>query len=538
MGQHAPFIFFLFLLGINVIKRFGNFLIIYFSIMEVIIMKIQELYDIDKDIKVNDLKEVKSQHIYKTQNEFNPEGLFSEEIFGQTTEERKYRWAYIKLPVHVFNPSVAKTIIMRSGGIIRKMAYGETACNLVNGVLVPDKEGQYQGLKDLYEIWDQIDIRKTLNTRSQDSIDILTKTPKRLLFNDKVLVMPPEMRKIGMRNGKHTKDELNSLYTHIIGLKSVTAHTTSNVYQVYAKFQDAVINIYTCVHDRVGGKNGFFQKQLLSKVTTFTARNVISAPRYNTDNPEIGIFRTGYPLHTCVSLFKPLVRFQMQQFFSYSNVQNIHPNKEEVKPGVLANIYDNKMIDDLCNIYMENPGSRFRIMYLDAEGNVPFQMEYVDLKRNEKIVRPVTLTDVVYQCCKIAIVDADRMCYCVRYPIGDYLGAFFTKVHVLSTVDTTRIEFNGETYNSYPIVDVNRPHNRVATSFADTLTPSNSRLSAIGGDYDGDTVKSVGLWSDEANEKAKKLMYSKVYNIKLQCSSVYDIAKECLNGLYALTKNE
>ena len=499
-------------------------------------MKIQELYDIDRAIKVNDLKEVTSQHIYKTQNQFNPEGLFSEEIFGQTTEERKYRCGYIKLPIHVFNPCVAKTIISRSGGIIRKMAYGETKCNLVDGVLVPDKEGQYCGLKDLYDIWDNIDIRKTLNTRSQDNIDILTKSPKRLIFNDKVMVLPPEYRKIGMRNGKHTKDELNSLYTHIIGLKSVTAHTTANVYQVYAKFQDAVVNIYTCIHDRVGGKNGFFQKHLLAKTTTFTARNVISAPRYNSDYPEIGIFRTGYPLHTCVSLFKPLVKFQMQQFFSYSNIQNIHPNKEEIKPNVLSNIYDNKMIDDLCNIYMENPGSRFKIMYLDAEGTIPIQMEYMDLKKNEKITRPVTLTDVIYLCCKVAIVDADRMAYCVRYPIGDYLGAFFTKIHILSTVDTTRIEFNGETYNSYPIIDVNRPHNRVATSFADTLTPSNSRLKAIGGDYDGDTVKSVGIWSDEANEKARELMYSKIYNIKAECDSVYVIEIECLNGLYALTK--
>ena len=202
----------------------------------------------------------------------------------------------------------------------------------------------------------------------------------------------------------------------------------------------------------------------------------------------------------------------------------------------MSKLNDNKMIDDLCNIYMENPGSRFKIMYLDAENTIPIQMEYMDLKKNEKITRPVTLTDVIYLCCKVAIVDADRMAYCVRYPIGDYLGAFFTKIHILSTVDTTRIEFNGETYNSYPIIDVNRPHNRVATSFADTLTPSNSRLKAIGGDYDGDTVKSVGIWSDEANEKARELMYSKIYNIKAECDSVYVIEIECLNGLYALTK--
>ena len=499
-------------------------------------MKIQELFDIDRYIKVNDLKEVTSQHIYKTQNMFNPEGLFSEEIFGQTAEEQKYRCGYIKLPIHVFNPSVAKTIITRSGGIIRKLAYGEVKCDLKDGVLVASKDGQYCGLKDLYNIWDQIDIRKTLNTRSDDNIDILTKSPKRLIFNDKVLVLPPSFRPIGMRNGRKTKNELNSLYSHIIGLKSVTAHTTSNVYQIYSKFQDAVMNIYTYIHDFVGSKNGYFQRNLLAKVTTFTARNVISAPRYNSDKPPVGIFRTGYPLHTCATLFRPLVLFQMKQFFTFSNIQDIHPNKDEVKPGILNNIYDNKMIEDLCNIYMENPGSRFRIMYLDAENTIPLQMEYLDIKKNQVVTRPVTLTDVIYLCCKIVIEDANRMCYTVRYPIGDYLGNFFTRVRVLSTLETMSIQFRGETFDYYPIIDVERPHNKVATSFIETINMSNSRLNALGADYDGDTVKSIGLWSDEANKRAEELMFSKIYNIKAQCDSVYSIAIECLNGLYALTK--
>jgi len=522
----------LFCLLFFVSKRLSNL------VERIDIMKVQELFDIDRFVKVNDLGEVKSQHIYKTQSQFNPEGLFSEEIFGQTIEERKYRCGYIKLPVHVFNPCVAKVIISRSGGIIRKMAYGETKCNLVNGVLVADKNGEYCGLKDLYNIWEKIDIRKTLSTRSQDNIDILTKCPKRLLFNDKVLVLPPGFREIGMRNGRRTKNELNTLYSHIIGLKSVTSHTTANVYQIYAKFQDAVMNIYTYIHDYVGSKNGFFQKQLLAKTTTFTARNVISAPRYNTDDPEIGIFRSGFPLHTCVSLFKPLVKFQMKQFFTFSNIQDIHPNKEEVNIENITNIYDNKMIDDLCNIYMKNPGSRFRIIYLDPENTVPLQMEYMDVKKNVKVTRPMTLTDVIYLCCKVAIVDANRTVYTVRYPIGDYLGAFFSKVHILSTVDTMKIEFRGETFKSYPIVNPDAPHSRVAISFADTMTPSNSRLKAIGGDYDGDTVKSIGLWSDEANQRAEELMYSKIYNIKAECDSVYDIAIECLNGLYALTRRK
>lgn len=502
-------------------------------------MKIQELFDIDRFIKTNDIKEVTSQQIYKTRNEFNPNGLFSEQIFGQTSEEQKYRCGYISLPLYVFNPCIAKTIISRSGGIIRKLAYAECKCDLVDGVLKQSENGKYCGLKDLYSIWEKIDIEKSLGTKQQDILDILTKTPKRLLFNNKILVLPPGFRPIGMRNGRATKNELNTLYMHILGLKSVTAHATiGNVYQIDSKFQDAVMNIYTYVHDHVGSKNGYFQKNLLAKTTKWTVRNVISAPSYNSENPEIGLFRTGYPLHSCVSLFHPFVAFEMKQFFSLSNLQNIHIHPEEINPEDLKNIYDSRMINELMHIYMHNPGSRFRILYLDPENQKPIIMQYMDLEKNEPVQRPMTLTDVIYLCAKICIVDADRHVYTVRYPIGDYFGSFFTKVHILSTNRTTRIQFLGETFNSYPAIDPNLSHHIVSISFADTIKPANSRLKAIGGDYDGDTVKSVGLWSEEANKKAEELMYSKVYNVTPQGTTPFMVTGgfECLLGLYGLTK--
>lgn len=499
-------------------------------------MKIQELFDIDRFVKVNDLKEVTTQRLEISQNRYHPEGLFSEEIFGQTEEERNYRCAYIKLPIHIFNPDIAK-LLSRGGGIIKKLAYGEVRCNLVDGKLVATEEGQYCGLKDVYTIWENIDIEKTLNTRNKDNLDILTKSPKRLIFNDKVLVLPPNMRKMGIRNGRRVKSELNTMYMHILGLKSVSSHTTTNnVYQVYNKFQDAVLDIYNFVNTFIGSKTGFLQQHLLAKTTTFTARNVISAPRYNTDSPTIGIFKTGYPMHTLCSLFQPFVKYHMKQFFSYSNIQSIHPNPQEINQNDLRNIYDDKMIADLLHIYMKNPGSRFRIMYMDPDNTKPILFEAYDLTKKETITRPLTLTDVIYLCCKTAIVDAGKMVYTVRYPIGDYMGAFFTKVYILSTVKTTSIQFQGETYPQYPDVDLNASHMRVSTMFVDVITPSNSRLAAVGGDYDGDTVKSTGIWSDEGNAQAEKLMTSKIYNITLQGTTMFPIKIECLNGLYALTK--
>ena len=190
-------------------------------------MKVQGLYNIEEDIKVNDLKEVTSSVIYRSQNVYNSQGLFSEEIFGSTPNERWYKCGYIKLPIRVFNPTVAKTIIARSGGVIRKMAYGLVKCNLVNGVLVEDPNGQYSGLVDLYKIWNDINIKKTLNTRNDDNIDILTKCPRDLIFINKLLVLPPNFRPIGMRNGRAVKSEINAIYMKILGYKSITARVTT-----------------------------------------------------------------------------------------------------------------------------------------------------------------------------------------------------------------------------------------------------------------------------------------------------------------------
>jgi len=501
-------------------------------------MRIVGLYDIDQDIRVNNLKEVTSAVMFSTPNQYNPNGLFSEEIFGQTEEEQKYRCGYIKLPIHVFNPDVAKNIITRSGGIIRKLAYGEIRCNLIDGKLIEAEDGKYSGFRDLYNIWEEIDIKKNLNTRNDASLDILIKCPRRLLFVDKVLVLPPAFRPSGMKNGKQVKSELNSLYMKLLGFKSVTSHTTASVHRVNNQIQDTLIELYSYINKFVGTKNGYFQKNLLAKNTVGTVRNVISAPSYRSNTPEVGIFRTGYPLMTIVSAFQPFVKFHMKQFLSYDNIVSIHPNPDEVNRTDIENIYDDKMISDLIQIFMRNPGSRFRILYLDPENKKPIIFSALNMKTNETISRPLTLTDVIYLCGYRSTVAADRHMYTVRYPIGHHLGAFFSKIHVLSTNTTIPVQFQGEVYRTYPDINPEASHMKVSTSFVDVINMANSRLQNIGGDYDGDTVKSTGIWSEEANAQAEKLMYSKAYCVKPNMDAAFPIEIECLNGLYGLTKME
>lgn len=275
---------------------------------------------------------------------------------------------------------------------------------------------------------------------------------------------------------------------------------------------------------------------MMAKNTMWTVRNVISSPKYDTNKPSIGLFRTGFPLHTCCSMFEPLIRYQMRQILSYNYLENIHPTKGEIKSSDIANLYDEKTITELIHIYEKNPGSRFKQICMDEADEKPIMMQYMDVKKREMVTRPLTLTDVVYLAAKAAIVDADRLVYVVRYPIGDHMGAFFTRVHILSTNRTCEIEFNGEHFDYYPYINVEMSRSQVSKYFADTITPSNSRLPPIGGDYDGDTVKATGIFSDEANEKARKLMTSKMYLITAQCSTPFGVKNECISGLYALTK--
>lgn len=499
-------------------------------------MQVLGLYDIDMDIKVNDLKEVTSSSVYSSTNQYHPNGLFSEEIFGQTEDERKYRCGYIKLPIHVFNPEIAKTIITRSGGIIRKLAYAETRCDLVDGVLIENENGKYCGIRDLYHIWDSLNIGKILTTKKDMNIDILIKTPKRLLFIDKLLVLPPAMRPIGMKNGKVVKSELNSYYRKLLGYKSVTAHTTASIHKVDNSIQDTIIDFYTYIHKHVATKYGYFQKNLLAKNSLWTCRNVISAPSYNSSKPEVGLWTTGYPLMSCVSMFNPFVKFHMKQFLSYDNLCSFHTNPDEIRRDYIENIYDDKMIGDLLTIFMDNPGSRFRILYMDPDNKQPIMFNALNTKTNEPMSRPLTLTDVVYLCCYEAIVVPNRHVYTVRYPIGKLLGSMFARVHILSTIRTMQIQFQDREYPTYPIIDPNMSHMQTSTQFIDVMNIPNSRLRNLGADYDGDTVKSTGLWSDEANEQAERLMRSKIYLMKTSLDTAFPIELECLQGLYGLTK--
>ena len=80
-----------------------------------------------------------------------------------------------------------------------------------------------------------------------------------------------------------------------------------------------------------------------------------------------------------------------------------------------------------------------------------------------------------------------------------------------------------------------KPEN-ISTIFPDSLTFSNMMLEGIGGDYDGDQVTIKGLYSQEANMEAEEIMNSLSYIININGENMRTSSKECIEGLYQLTR--
>ena len=80
------------------------------------------------------------------------------------------------------------------------------------------------------------------------------------------------------------------------------------------------------------------------------------------------------------------------------------------------------------------------------------------------------------------------------------------------------------------------PKSQVGTAFPDTLNMCNMLLEGLGGDYDGDQVTIKGVFTQEANLEAEKIMKSPSFIIDVYGKNTRGSTKEALEAAYQITK--
>lgn len=516
------------------------------------------LFDIEEFININNLKEVSSPVLFERGGVPHPKGLVSNEIFGINTKSRKETFAYIDLHGYFFHPHIYK-VFKRLFRNIESIIAGTGFYSIdENGALYKDNENGQTGLKFIYDNWDKIKWTRTQGIRNQ-RIDILTKSKKNEIFMKYQIVIPAFYRDISSdANGGGKSVEINDMYSRLIRMTSLL--TSDNMFDfsfhnTILNIQNIIVEIYDYFKNKLDKKNGLLRKYLLGKNTDYSVRTVISAPCYHIETPDDNIVNFDYaavPISQCCVLAYVHIVYWLRNFFEREFILNkfnkpvYNPKTNTVDRYIeLQNpesYFTDRYIKKAVDRYIKNPESRFDRITLPVEGE-PAYLRFVGRRVSDKnitdgsgiINRDMTWTDLLYMAA--CDVTEDKHVVVTRYPLTDYFGIFFNKIHVSSTNQTEPVEINGKIYKWYPKIDLKTNKSRVSTMLIDTLQFSNSYLKGIGGDYDGDQVTVKMLWTQEANDEADRIMNSKNYMLNANGSNVRKIDLDVVQSLYSLTKD-
>lgn len=522
-----------------------------------------DLPDIDKIIQVNNLKEVTNPVLCERGNIPTEDGLLSTEIFGVTMQERELTYAYVNLNGNYLHPQIYK-VLKALNRNIEFIINGTKEFKIENGDLVIVEEGQGgTGLEWLYKNWEKINFKKNNSKIRTERIDLLNNFKKNQLFCRNWLIMPAFYRDMNLQKRQMSHDELNDKYSKLIRLVNLVKRTAVFdfvTYSTQASIQMQLVDIYDYLKDKISGKTGIMRKSLMGKTVDYCARMIITAPRFDSNTVKesyINLDTCALPLSYCCSLFYPFMINYVKRFFERELFNNrtlnypviLEPG-EPIKYVELDNplLYFNddeikKQIDSFITGYQD----RFREIPLPIKNKeavngktvyMAFQGRMADQSIPESqsplIQRHLTWCDIFYQ----AAVDIvqDKHVVITRYPVLDYFGSAIQKIHVESTQETIPMYVGGKFYENYPLVDLNAPPEKVATSFIDSLTMSNLLLKGLAGDYDGDQVTVKAVYSQEANAEAADMINRKSNILNIEGKNMRASTNEVIQGIYQLTR--
>ena len=463
-------------------------------------MKI-DLFDMDEFIELNHLEEVTSPTLADRGGVPNPRGLVSNEIFGTNIKARKNTFAYIDLVTHFIHPHIYK-IIKRVFRNIDKIVNGEYYYVINKGELIRDDENGETGIEFLYDNWEKIKWGGGSGI-SKERTDLISKTPKNVVWLNKFIVIPAFYRDINSKSsGGGESAEINNLYNHLIrGAAMIRERDMFDIefYSTEYNMQNTLIAIYDLLKAKLEKKSGLLRKYLLGKNTDYAVRSVISCPIYKEEHPEDNIVdfdHAALPLAQAAVECYPFVVAWLRNFFDKEIIENQHTviggadGQDNLDATFIAlknpeAYFNDTYIEKAIDRYVRDTSSRFdTILVPTKDGKEHYLMIQGYMGGNHEaghmLHRRMTWTDLLYMACDE--ICANKHVMITRYPINDAFGIFVNKIHLSSTLRTAPMEINGKIYKWYPVIDLTMPKSKVANNFIDTVRFSNSYLVGNGGD--------------------------------------------------------
>ena len=541
-----------------------------------------ELLDVDKFIKVNNLKEVYDPVFFNGPTP-SEHGLLSNEIFGITKSERAGIYAYIDLGGYFLHPLAYKTL-KKLNSKIENIVHGiDTYSITETGDIVQDDNGN-TGIDWLKKNFSKIKFTKNDSRSRNLKIDFINMESDKIWIN-KYIVIPAYYRDVDTKQASIGVGEINKLYSSLIiaskSLKETANYGLTLSNATKGRIQNTLVQIFdwfgqgTTINGQktsgnLPGKTGLIKRGALYKTVDYSVRLVMSAPDLEAENIEdlmVDMDHAAEPLAAVLCNFKPFVIFWLRRFFENEFAGKyeypiLSKNGEAISVPILDyqimfsdNIlnsqierfihgYSNRFIPIDVPVDMEelakiNKSRKEKINLDNIHMMIDYRLESIknDSTSKEMIHRPLTWCDLFYiAACE---VTEDKMVLITRFPIDSYLNQFPSKIRVKSTVKTEpiSIEINGETklFKWYPVIREKDINKNTSPLFSDTLSICNGIIGAMLMDYDGDTSIVKPVYTVEANEECRKVAKSKIQLVGMDGTCMRDISKENIISLYSLT---
>ena len=279
---------------------------------------------------------------------FNPDSLFSEQIFGPirnytcqcgiyhgifkegnkcdvcgvdivNSSERRRRFAKITLPFPVVNP-VFYDLLCDQGGTQLKTALDKLMRDEHSILYFVQEDGEFcvttnkDTIPEGTETWEKLEaIERMVSSLSEGFArekvagwDIIYSNLDKL-FIDKIIVLPPDLRPSSSQGGKTNQvvDEINRYYVQILNKKETMQNTVVDVrrdkvmfYNFFRQLQKDVNELYSHILDKLSKKEGLIRGNILGKRTDFSGRAVI------TPDPTLKMNECVLPYKMVLELFK------------------------------------------------------------------------------------------------------------------------------------------------------------------------------------------------------------------------------------------
>jgi len=518
--------------------------------------------EINELIEKGIIKEVKSREIYKqNSNEFDPEGLFSIEIFGDPgTRERMERFGYINLNLDILHPRAYKELVNLNTlykRVLEGKAYVIFDEKTKDFVEVTKVEGE-TGYEVFYKYWDKLDFKVTESLKRKFKIDFLKKYKLKDLKVDKFLVMPAGLRDIIItETGKEMMNEINNYYIALLnaakGAQAFKKDGFSNEFinTVRVRLQRIVQEIYEYIKNMLEGKSKFLLGKYAKRNLLYGTRNVITAdPTTITDlddplNPtmlstKIGVFQFSKAVLP-ITIYQLRTKFLDNKITPESIIISaINPKTLKLENIEISEKFRNMLVtdrglEDLINktqyddfknsplVVLDNKHREYYLFMVVDKGDT---IEVVDdpsivPKEDKKYLRPLTHGEVLF----LALFDVahNYPIYITRYPVTGFGSTDPAIPYLKSTVESRRAKVKLPYSNKYKLTN---EYPIIGKKWYNSLSVPVIYIKPLGGDFDGDKVSANAVWKKESVNETKKLLNSVTFFIKPEGDLAFSAANE------------